>query len=106
MMVKTMKEKTRTKGEDLDGLIGTLRERMNANIKVIKVKKVSDERWGLLDSGASNNVIEWNKDDEGEDIVPIQVEVAFEGTVPTELIITKQRTILGPKGTESIVSMN
>jgi hypothetical protein len=106
MMVKTLKEKTRSKGEDLDGLIGTLKEKINANIKVIKVKKVTDERWGLLDSGATNNVREWSKDDEGEDIVPIQVEVAFEGTVPTELFITKQGTILGPKGTESIVSMN
>jgi flagellar motility protein MotE (MotC chaperone) len=32
--------------------------------------------------------------------------VAFESVVPTELFITKQGTILGPKGTESILSMN
>jgi hypothetical protein len=80
---------------------------LNANVKVIKVKRVSnDERWGLLDSGATNNVREWEESDKSEDLVPIQVEVAFESVVPTELFITKQGTILGPKGTESILSMN
>ena len=39
-------------------------------------------------------------------MIPIKVKVAFESKVESQLFMTRQGTIVGPKGTETIVSMN
>ena len=39
-------------------------------------------------------------------VVPIEVSVAFESEVQAQLFINKEGTILGPKGTETMVSTN
>ena len=39
-------------------------------------------------------------------MIPIKVRVAFESKVESQLFMTRQGTIVGPKGTETIVSMN
>ena len=107
MMIKALRSGSSSKGEDLDSLIGSLKKKLDVNIKVIKVKKISsDERYGLLDSGATNNVREVEEEEDLEGVVPIDVEVAFDGLVNTKLFMTKEGTILGLKGTEAIVSMN
>ena len=110
MMIKALKERPSTQGErveDLDTLIGSLKKKLDVNVKTIKITKCVDIRYGLLDSGATNNVRE--VEEEGEDlssVIPIEVEVAFEGSVKAELYMNKEGTILGPKGTETIVSMS
>ena len=60
----------------------------------------------MLDSGATNNVREVKKDEDFDGVVPIEVSVAFESEVQAQLFINRVGTILGPKGTETIVSMN
>ena len=39
-------------------------------------------------------------------LIPINVKVAFESKVETRLFMTRHGTIVGPKGTETIVSVN
>jgi hypothetical protein len=59
-----------------------------------------------LDSGATNNVREVKKEEDFDGVVPIEVSLAFESGVQAQLFINKEGTILGPKGTETIVSMS
>ena len=59
-----------------------------------------------MDSGATNNVREIEDGEDLKGIVPIDVEVAFDGLVNTQLFMTKEGTTLGPEGTEAILSMN
>jgi len=108
MMIKALKEGPKTtQGEELDTLIGSLKKKLEVNVKVIKVRKITSEvRYGLLDSGATNNVRELEESEDLQGVIPIDVEVAFEGTVNAQLFMNKEGTILGPKGTEAIVSMN
>jgi len=109
MMIKALKEKgSSTHSEELDTLIGSLKKKLDVKIQTIKVRKVIPEkRYGLLDSGATNNVREIKDGEEDlSGVVPIDVEVAFEGTVNTQLFMNKEGTILTPKGTEAIVFMN
>ena len=111
MIVKALKERSSTstssQGEDLDDVITSLKKKLDAKVKTIRINKAtSSGRKGLLDSGATNNVREVKKDEDFDGVVPIEVSVAFESEVQAQLFINREGTILGPKGTETIVSMN
>ena len=83
---------------------------MNTKIgfKALRIKEEKDfeEQYGLLDSGASHCVREAKDDEEFHSLIPIKVNVAFKSKVESQLFMTRQGTIVGPKGTETIVSMN
>ena len=64
------------------------------------------KRFGLLDSGAANNVREAKKKENFKGLVPIEIEVAFDNEVKAERSMNPEGTIVGPEGTETIVSMN
>ena len=49
---------------------------------------------------------EVKKDEDYQSLAPIEVEVAFYSEVKAELFMNKQGTIIGPEGTESIVSVH
>ena len=72
----------------------------------MKIKKFTKEekRDGLLDSGATNNVREVKDSENFKGIIPIAAEVAFESEVTAELFINPEGAVIGPKGTETIVS--
>jgi len=111
MIVKALKERSSTstssQGEDLDDVITSLKKKLDAKVKTIRINKAtSSGRKGLLDSGATNNVREVKRDEDFDGVVPIEVSVAFESEVQAQLFINREGTILGPKGTETIVSMN
>ena len=82
---------------------------MNTKIgfKALRVKddKEEDEKYGLLDSGATHCVREV-QEEERYSLIPIKVKVAFESKVETWLFMTRHGTIVGPKGTETLVSVN
>ena len=77
-------------------------------MKAIKIKKFrkNEKRFGLLDSGATNNVRELKKKENFKGLVPIEVEVAIDSEVKAELLMNPERTIIGPEGAETIASMN
>ena len=77
-------------------------------MKAIKIKKFAKEeqRCGSLDSRATSNVREVKDNENFKGIAPIEVEVAFESEVKAELFINPEGTIIGPKGAETILSMN
>ena len=58
----------------------------------------------MLDSGATHNVRAIRKGEDYQSLVPIEVQVAFDSEVKAELFMNRQGTIIGPEGTESIVS--
>ena len=72
-------------------------------IKIRKIKK-DEKRYGLLDSGATNNVREVKKKESLKGLAPIAVEMAFDSEVKAYLFIITDVTIIGPEGTETIVS--
>ena len=49
---------------------------------------------------------ETKKDENYQGLVPVGVEVAFDSKVKAELFTNKQGTIVGPEGTETIISMS
>ena len=81
MIVKAIKEKSEE--ENIDLIVDSLKQRIGAKTKAVKIKKVNPEvrRYGLLDSGSTNNVREIKDDEDLEGVVPIEVEVASEGEV-------------------------
>ena len=81
---------------------------MNTKIKAFRIKddEEDDERYGLLDSGATHCVREVQEEEEDHSLIPIDVQVAFSSEVKTKLFMTKFGTIVGPKGTETIISMS
>ena len=83
---------------------------MNTKIgfKALRIKgdKEEDEKYGLLDSGATHCVREVQDQEEYHSLIPRKVKVAFESKVETRLFMTRHGTIVGPKGTETIVSVN
>ena len=81
---------------------------MDVKAKTIKIRKVrkDERRYGLLDSGATNNVREVKKKASLKGLVPIEVEVAFDSEVKADLFMNRYGTIVGPEGTETIVSMH
>ena len=46
------------------------------------------------------------KKDSAKGLIPIEVEVAFESEVEADLFTNRFGTIIGPEGTETIVSMH
>ena len=60
----------------------------------------------MLDSGATNNVREVKKKESLKGLIPIEVEVAFDSEVKADLFMNRYGTIVGPEGTETIVSMH
>ena len=60
----------------------------------------------MLDSGATDNVREIKTKENYKGLIPIEVEVAFNSDVKAELFVNPDGTIIGPEGTETIVSTN
>ena len=89
-------------------MLETLKKTMDAKAKTIKIRKVKkdEKRYGLLDSGATNNVREMKKKESVKGLIPIEVEVAFDSEVKADLFMNRFGTIIGPEGTETIVSMH
>ena len=56
-----------------------------------------------MDSGATHNARELKANEDYRGLFPIEVEVAFNSEVKTELFMNKRETIIGPEGTETIV---
>ena len=77
-------------------------------MKAIKIRKIckDDKRFGLLDSGATNNVREVKKKENYKGLIPIEVEVAFDSEVKAGLFMNAYGAIIGPEGAETIVAMN
>jgi len=107
-VVKALKSSSAsTQLEDLDSIIGSIKDKLGVNVKAIKIKRLNEDlKFGLLDSGATNNVRAIKDNEDMSFASPIEVEVAFDSEVQAQLFINREGTILGPKGTESIVSMN
>ena len=103
-----MKEKERINDpiEELDTSLPTLKKTSEGKVKTIKIRKIckDEKRFGLLDSGAANNVREIYKKQHYKGFVPIEVEVAFDSEVKAELFMNPYGTMIGPQGTETIVS--
>ena len=84
MVVKAMKEEPNHTNaasplEEIDSLIGVLRKKFDGNnVKAIQIKKFAKEvkRYGLIDSGATNNVREAKDNENFKGIAPIEVEAA------------------------------
>ena len=89
----------------METIIETLKL-VNSKIKTVRIKRVGQEqiKYGLLDSGATHNVRAIRSDEDYESLVPIEAQVAFDSEVKTELFMNREGTIIGPKGTETIVS--
>jgi hypothetical protein len=113
-VIKTMRERreileTQANPEELESLVDVL-TKLNTKIgfKALKVKeeRKSEEPYGLIDSGASHCVREVKDDEEFHSLIPIKVNIPFKSKVGSQLFMTRSGTIVGPKGTETIVSMN
>jgi len=109
-MIKMLKEKDRV-ANPLEGLglfVDTIRKTMEVKAKTIKIKRINkdEKRYGLLDSGATNNVRELKKKESLKGLVPIEVEIAFDSEVKADLFMNPEGTIIGPEGTETIVSVH
>ena len=92
--------------EELSSILDTIKKRMDVKAKTIEIRKVrkDERRYGLLDSGATNNVREVKKKESVKGLIPIEVEVAFDSEVKADLFVNRYGTIIGPEGTETIVS--
>jgi hypothetical protein len=66
----------------------------------------TEKRYGLLDSGATQNVRELKVNEDYRGLFPIEVEVAFNSEVKIELLLNATGTIIGPEGTETIVCVS
>ena len=110
-IIKTLKEKKPERSpksiDDMDTIIETLRL-FDGKVKTIRIKRVGQEqiKYGLLDSGATHNVRAIRSDEDYESLVPVEVQVAFDSEVKTELFMNREGAIIGPKGTETIVSVH
>ena len=91
--------------DEVKALIDSLHTISTSKIKTIRIKKINHEeqRFGIIDSGATHNVREVRDDDQLERMTPTEVQVAFE-RIHQGLYINEHGTVIGPKGTESIVS--
>ena len=110
-VVKALKEKQEATGrsclDDLDSIVDALTKLKQ--VKTCRIKKSEEgkgKRFGLIDSGATHNVREAKEDEEHHTLIPIEVEVAFDSEVRTKLFMTRRGTIVGPRGTETILSMH
>ena len=102
-MIKMLKEKDRVNNplEELGLIVDTIRKTMEVKAKTIKIKKINkdEKRYGLLDSGATNNVREVKKRESLKGLAPIEVEIAFDSDVKADLFMNPEGTIIGPEGT-------
>jgi hypothetical protein len=109
-VVKMLKEKDRINNplEELGLMIETIKKSMDVKAKTIKVKRINkdEKRYGLLDSGATNNVREVKKKDNLAGCKPVEVEIAFDTEVLKSLVMNPEGTIIGPEGTETIVAVH
>ena len=109
-VIKTLKEKERINNpmEELSMIVDTIKKTMDVKAKTIKIRKIrkDERRYGLLDSGATKNVREVKTKESLKGLVPIEVEVAFDSEVKTDLFMNRYGTIIGPDSTETIVSMH
>ena len=103
-VIKTLKEKNPEKSspksiDDVETIIETLKL-FNGKVKTIRIKRVGHEemKYGLLDSGATHNVRAIRSDEDYKSLVPIEVQVAFDSEVKTELFMNREGAIIGPKG--------
>ena len=90
----------------LNALKTTLEVKTSLKTKKIRNVQTDEKRYGLLDSGATNNVREMKKKERYKGLIPIEIEVAFDSEVTTSLFINPYGTIIGPEGTKNIASMN
>ena len=69
--------------EELGLMIETIKKTMEVKAKTIKVKRINkdEKRYGLLDSGATNNVREVKKRESLTGRKPVEVEIAFDTEV-------------------------
>ena len=81
-VIKMLKEKERINNpmEELSLIVDAIKKTMDAKFKTVKIRKIrkDERRYGLLDSGATNNVREVKKKESLKGLVPIEVEVAFD----------------------------
>ena len=105
-----LKEKDRINNplEELGLIVDAIKKTMEVKAKTIKIRKIikDEKRYGLLDSGATNNVREVKKKESLKGLVPIEVEIAFDSEVKADLFMNAGGTIIGPEGTEMIVSVH
>jgi hypothetical protein len=111
-VIKALRERreklaSQSNPEDLDTLVEAL-AKLRTKIKAFKIKDDDEdgERYGLLDSGPTHCVREVQEKEEYHTLIPIDVQVAFSSEVKTKLFMTKFGTIVGPKGTDTIISMS
>ena len=109
-VVKMLKEKDRINNplEELGLMIETIKKSMEVKAKTIKVKRINkdEKRYGLLDSGATNNVREVKKRENLTGCKLVAVEIAFDSEVRKSLVMNPEGTIIGPEGTETIVAVH
>ena len=104
-VIKTMRERqellaSQSNPEDLDSLVEVL-TKLNTKIgfKAFRSKddKEEDEKYGLLDSGATHCAREVQEEEEEyHSLIPINAQVAFASKVETRLFMTRHGTIVGP----------
>ena len=89
-------------------MIASLQAIPTSKVKTIRKKKSlqSKERFGIIDSGATHNVREIKDEEDVQRLTPTEVLVAFDQKIQKGLFINQSGTVIGPKGTESIISMN
>jgi hypothetical protein len=109
-VVKMLKEKERFANpvEELGMMIESIKKTFDAKAKTIKVKRINkdEKRYGLLDSGATNNVRAVKKRESLAGCKPVEVEIAFDTEVLKSLVMNPEGTIIGPEGTETIVAVH
>ena len=109
-MIKLLEEKEGRNNpiEEIRLIVDAIKKTMDVKAKTMKIRKFrkDEKRYGPLDSGATNNVREVKKKESLKGLVPIEVEVAFDSEVKADLFMNTYGTIIGPEGTETIVSMH
>jgi hypothetical protein len=109
-VVKMLKEKDRINNplEELGLIVETIKKTMEVKAKTIKIKRINkdEKRYGLLDSGATNNVREVKKRENLAGCKPVEVEIAFDTEVLKSLVINPEGTIIGPEGAETIIAVH
>ena len=89
-------------------MIESIKKTFDAKAKTIKVKRINkdEKRYGLLDSGATNNVRAVKKRESLAGCKPVEVEIAFDTEVLKSLVMNPEGTIIGPEGTETIIAIH
>ena len=86
---------TQSNLEDLESLVDALTKfTTKIGFKALRIKddKEEDEKYGLLDSGATHCVREVQEEEEYHSLIPIDAQVAFSSKVETKLFMTRHGT--------------